>query len=606
MIQDGRRFEITPVKHFNDGNEYKVKIKIPMFEGWIEDVKFITIRKGMVSSFGLDFVGNKDGCAYFEKNIFLENGNLYHYYFSYLANGIYNVFVKNYILGMEDDWQLSVNYDAPDWAKGANVYHIFVDRFNRGSKSPLVVMPRRNIHLNWDEDIQVGPDKDGIWNNDFYGGDLLGIIDKLDYLKDLGIDILYLSPISMSQSNHRYDTGDYETVDPYAGSNDDLRLLCKKSHEKGMRIVLDCVFNHTGNDSKYFNEFGSYDTLGAYQSKESPYYKFYKKINGMIDYWWEFKNLPVCDKNSPEWKEYVCGVGGIIDQLFAMGIDGIRLDVADELSDDFIKEIRNAVLRNKKDGLIIGEVWENPMHMGRNYMEYMNSVMDYQIMDALIRYFKYGDTYKLDGVIRSLNNDYPDSTRNTLMNSTSTHDISRLINIFGSDEFNYYAKWAWDLKNEDPFYCQKVMLTPDEYAQADMVSRAYTLALAYMPGMFTVFYGDEIGMQGLGNLANRRTFPKNGGDKERLMWFRELLLSRKKVEAIREGKLKLYELNKKYMMFERKSRDETALVTVQRTNEEVNFNYPAGYSEKGKVLTLNNSSLGHLNPHGGIVVKRDR
>ena len=164
----------------------------------------------------------------------------------------------------------------------------------------------------------------------------------------------------MSQSNHRYDIADYEKVDPYLGSNEDLKDLCVKAHKNGIKIILDGVFNHTGNDSKYFNEYGNYNSVGAYQSKNSEYYDWYRKNeNGDFEYWWGFNNLPECDCYNQGWQNFIYGKNGIIDKWFKSGIDGLRLDVADELTDNFIENIRIAVKRNKKDGFIIGEVWEN-------------------------------------------------------------------------------------------------------------------------------------------------------------------------------------------------------------------------------------------------------
>ena len=248
-------------KQNEKGNLYNVEVVIPMDYGFIDNmyINFITGEKHK-----LKFDKCENGLVYFNSDIYLENKAIYRYFFSYNANGHYK---EKY----DDKYKLSVNYDTPEWAKGGLMYHIFVDRFNKGRSEDLQPMERRTIHKSWNEEIIVGPDKNGIWNNDFYGGDLKGIEDKLDYIKSLGVNILYLSPIVYSQSNHRYDTADYENVDPYAGSNEDLKSLCDKAHSMGMKVVLDAVFNHTGNDSKYFNEYNSYETVGAYQGKDSPY-----------------------------------------------------------------------------------------------------------------------------------------------------------------------------------------------------------------------------------------------------------------------------------------------------------------------------------------------
>ena len=230
-------------------------------------------------------------------------GVIYFNYIKYQVNNqTYYIKKDNKIdntIKKDDMHKLSVNFDVPSWAKGKVMYHIFVDRFNRGNQEKMKDMPRRTTYNTWDDEMILGPNKEGIWNADFYGGDLRGIEEKLDYIQSLGVDIIYLSPIVHSQSNHRYDASDYENVDPYAGTNDDLKHLCDEVHKRGMKIILDAVFNHTGNDSKYFNEYNTFDTIGAFQSNDSPYASFYKKHydNGKLyyDYWWGMTNLPVCD-----------------------------------------------------------------------------------------------------------------------------------------------------------------------------------------------------------------------------------------------------------------------------------------------------------------------
>lgn len=405
------QIKINLLNQNNDLNNYQITIKIPMQLGWLENVKFILNGK---DNYKMNYINQENDLAVFQSHITIPTCAIYHYCFSCEANGnLIYIKRKNHsnlqTNLIDENWKLSVNFDVPDWAKGKVMYHVFVDRFKRGSKEKMEEMPRRKIHNSWEEDVIIGPDEQGIWNNDFYGGDLKGIKQQLPYLKSLGVDIIYLSPIVKSQSNHRYDTGDYEIVDPYAGTNEDLKNLCESAHNLGMAIILDAVFNHTGNDSKYFNEFASYDTVGAYQSSDSIYNSFYRKKeeNGQskFDYWWGMKNLPVCDGNSSSWIEYITGTDGIIDKWFALGIDGLRLDVADELTDNFIKKIRQAVKRNKEDGFIIGEVWKNPMHMNREYLssgQCMDTVMNYWFIDALLRYYNYTDIDKLTQTIEEI------------------------------------------------------------------------------------------------------------------------------------------------------------------------------------------------------------
>ena len=608
-------FKIDEIMKNDKGAKYKISIKVPMEFGWIEDMYFV-IEKGLERiSYKLKHIKNEDGYVVFENDIFLETRALYKYYFSYFANNKHKFLKKkdvtqNSNVVPEEMFKMSVNYEVPKWAKGKIMYHIFVDRFNRGSSDAMKEMPRRTIHHSWNEEMMIGPDKDGIWNADFYGGDLKGIIEKLDYIKELGTTILYLSPIMYSQSNHRYDTADYENVDPYAGDNEDLEKLCSEAHKRGMKVVLDAVFNHTGNDSKYFNEYGQFDTVGAYNNPDSPYSSFYQKyyLDGKVyyNYWWGMPNLPVCDGYSKEWQEYILGENGIIDKWFKLGIDGLRLDVADELTDDFIEKIRKAVKRNKEDGFILGEVWKNPMRMNRGYIESgkgMDSVMNYPLIDALIRYFKYADIDKLKRVIYEIQTEYPEDTINALMNFTSTHDISRPLNVFGLDEFSPYSEWAWNPNRNDIEFLRKVKLSTEEYEHGKEVYKAFVFILNFMPGILSIFYGDEIGIEGLGNLANRKTYPWGKEDKDLLEYFKYLGSIRNNELFLEDAKLNIIDINYDYIMFERIKDDDKLLIVVNRTGEVKTFEVPKEYKDSQKIYTLNKAKEGFLTPYGAISMK---
>jgi len=608
-------FKFKEIEKLENDSKYKVNIEFPLETGWINYVNLVIETENTSYTIPLKHLKNENNKMIFETEFYLETRAIYHYYFEYNVNNEIKYIKKQnnqdeHII-KDDMYKLSVNFDVPDWAKGKIMYHIFVDRFNRGSKEKMKEMPRRTTYSNWEEEMILGPNKDGIWNADFYGGDLLGIEQKLDYIKSLGVDIIYLSPIVHSQSNHRYDASDYENVDPYVGSNEDLKHLCDEVHKREMKIILDAVFNHTGNDSKYFNEYGTFDTIGAYQSIYSTYAPFYKKHyhDGKLyyDYWWGMPNLPVCNGYSYEWQNYIYGENGIIDKWFNLGIDGLRLDVADDLTDEFIEGIRRAVKRNKKDGFILGEVWKNPMRMNRGYIESgkgMDSVMNYQLVDALIRYFKYNDVYKLDYIIKDILREYPTDTINTLMNFTSTHDISRAINIFSTYDFNEYSDWAWNPSNNDLDWCKNFKLTKEQYEHGKKMYKAYLFTLTFMPGILSIFYGDEVGVQGIGNLANRKPYPWNKEDLDLLNYFKYIGNIRKQESFLQEAELHILDINKDYFMFERYTPEERILTTINRTNDYQEFYVPKEYQNKTKTYTLNKSRSGYLSPYGGITIKK--
>ena len=626
------KFKIVETEKHDNGCKFKVSIELPMSDGWFEDVYFCVQKGTDLIPVKLKHKENKDGIVYFEteEDIFLETRAIYKYYFSYKCDGLRRFIKEHNEIGpdgiiYDEMYKMSVNFKSPEWAKGSMMIHVFVDRFNRGSDEPMKEMPRRHIHKSWNEPIVVEGDEQGIWNNDFYGGDLKGITQKLDYFQSLGIDIIYLSPIVYSQSTHRYDSSDFEKVDPYAGTLEDLKELCDEAHKRGMKVILDAVFNHTGSDSKYFNKYQNEEWIkeendkGAYHDPNSKYAKFYKKVYGSDGkeyqkYWWDFDTLPVCDGNSLEWKQYITGEGGVIDQWFACGIDGLRLDVADELTDEFIELIRKAVHRNKPDGFILGEVWENPMkmydeyHNKRFYIENgkgMDSVMNYHLIHALIRYFRYGEADELARRIKEMISMYPTDTLNTAMNFTSTHDMTRGINLWDQFIFNYCGRWAWNLNNEDHKWAQSYKLTPEQYEEAKKVYQAYVFFLTFYPGILSIFAGDEMGVQGIGNLDNRKPIPWDNPDVELQEFFKEIGAIRKAEPFMKDAELKIKNINVNYAVFERIKDEERMLVVINRTGEEQQFIVPEEYSTAEKVYTLRKSKPGLVGPYGGIAIKRE-
>ena len=612
--------KITKLADIEIGSKYKVELRIPFEYGWIERVKVSFFTFDRRNAYSMKHIKNEKEYAYFEVTVDLETQAIYHYYFSFEANRRFQYAKKKNITGEtsitdEECWKLSVGFDAPDWAKGAVMYHIFVDRYRKSKDKKMEPMPNRTIHQNWYEPPVLGPDENGLWNIDFHGGDLKGIEETIKYLKSLCVTIIYLSPIVRSQSTHRYDAADYEEVDPYAGTNDGLKSLCDAAHRNSMKVILDGVFNHTGNDSKYFNEYGTFDTLGAYQSTESPYYNFYKRIwnQGKRDFsfWWGMKNLPECDGNSPEWRNYILGEGGIIDQWFALGIDGLRLDVADELTDSFIEGINQAVKRNKPDGLIIGEVWKNPMRMNRTYISSgkgMHSVMNYVLADSLIRYYKYTDIWKLETSLKEILTEYPGPTIQTLMNFTSTHDISRAIEIMGCNVFQQYGEWAWNLlpEKDNIEWIKNHHMTHTEYKYGKKMLKSYVFALTFLPGMLDIFYGDEIGMQGIGNLENRGPYTWNHRDKDLLKFFRSMGKIRKDYTFLKTAEMESRNINAKQFVFERIGEDEKVLVMVSRTHHESEVVLPEEYKDAKVIAKIKGSDKEILSPYGAVAVLKSK
>lgn len=599
---------------YSDKALFEVRIQFPMRMGWIEKVRLVMFNTKKHIEIPVKHFENEGIFAKFRAEFELENDVFYYYYFSYLCDGRPQV-VK--ALNSEERkveksecFKYPEGFEYPKWAKDGRWYHIFVDSFKRGSKEPIVPMGKRTVNK-WGDQRVLGPNEKGAWTADFYGGDIRGIIESLDYFKKLSITGLYLSPIVLSQSNHRYDTADYKKLDVYIGVFDDLKELCDKAHQKGIRIILDAVFNHTGDDSLYFNRYGNYDTVGAYQSDKSPYFPFYKRVfnneKGRADfkYWWDFKNLPECNSYSEEWMEYITGIGGIIDYWFSFGIDGLRLDVADELSDEFIFKIVKAVKRNKKDGLVIGEVWINPEREKRRYTlegKGMLGVMNYWFIDPLIRYYKYADCWTLRTRINEIFNEYPEESKCVHMNFTSTHDISRLLDQFGGTGF-VQDRWVWDTRNNDHDFLRAHAISNKQKKAAKDILMSYITALTFFPGNTSIFYGDEVGQTGLGNLLNRGSYPWDRRDKKLLKFFRSVFAAQASVPEYDGTRCNVLEVNEEFFSYERVSSDGKKLVVVSsRASYPIPVKTPYSRKKKKVVYKLGKyTSSDMLDSFGAIV-----
>lgn len=433
------------------------------------------------------------------------------------------------------EWQLTVyplNYDAPLRSGADIIYHIFVDRF---AKAGGVSMPRFGVMKQWKDDVTI-VDQDGVYRaNDFFGGNIRGIIEKLDYLKGLGVTIIYLSPIFLSNSNHRYDTGDYLSIDPMIGTEDDLKELIRKARLLGMDIMLDGVFNHSGSDSIYFNKLNHFDSVGAYQSKDSPYYDWYNFIDypEVYESWWGIQVVPTLNKHSESLKKFFFGKGGVIEKWTAFGVSW-RLDVVDELPTEFLDEIRSAVKRINPSSTLLGEVWEDASHKYsygtlRPYFTkgQLDGVMNYPFKDAIISFVLRGDTLAFIRDIMDIVENYPAEALSSSMTMLGSHDTERIINVFAETGGEH---WRKDKQ-------LRYRIGAEQLARA--VKRLkIAAALEYtLPGIPSIYYGDEAGIQGFKDPINRRPYPWGEENSELLNYYRKLGKIRKENAAALSGKI---------------------------------------------------------------------
>ena len=468
-----------------------------------------------------------------------------------------------------EKWQLTIydrNFETPDWLKGGLIYHIFVDRFcHTGAGNPPDAARGQYLRDDWDGIPEFRPLPNGdVPNVDFFGGDLSGIIEKLDYLSQFGVTCIYLSPIFESPSNHKYDTGDYTRVDPMFGDNDVFRRLCTEAESRGMRIILDGVFNHTGSDSLYFNKNVRYSTLGAYQSKESPYYEWYTFQDWPEEYtsWWGIKTLPALNEMNPSVIEFlITGNDSIVRRWLRAGAAGWRLDVADELPDEFISLLRHAVKEEKTDALILGEVWEdasNKISYGkrRQYLlgDSLDGVMNYPWREAILNYLWGGEAEELYEAVMTILENYPPQVVQSLMNSLGTHDTPRLLTLLGGPSLNQLSR------EEQAVY----QLTPQERARGKALLKLALILQMTLPGVPCIYYGDEAGMEGYSDPFNRRGFPWGAEDMDVLQSYREIIGIRTNSIAARYGEFLPVYCDGTVFAFERRYADERLLVAVNR------------------------------------------
>lgn len=410
--------------------------------------------------------------------------------------------------------------------KNGNMYHIFVDRFYKSGKSP----GRGDaVYVDdWYNGVPEYTEYPGMPmpNNTFFGGDIYGITEKLGYIKELGCDIIYLSPIFEAFSNHKYDTGDYTVIDRCFGGEEAFAQLCAKAHGMGMKIILDGVFNHTGDDSVYFNKYKKYGDGGAYNAVDSPYYNWYYFRNYPDDYecWWGVKALPKLNSNEPDVVEFFTGENGIIRRYLRLGADGWRLDVADELSELLLDRIKKAAYEEKPGSIIIGEVWEdasNKISYGkrRHYFSYaqLDSVMNYPLKDAVISYVKTGDASLFKKVHTDVYRHYPEYVRDHVMNFLGTHDTERIMTVLGGEPAGDLPGSALVRKRMDE----------ERYEKAKNLFFTAFALLCFCPGICSVYYGDEAGMQGYRDPFNRMPYPWGKEDKTVVSKVRALLRQRK-------------------------------------------------------------------------------
>ena len=443
---------------------------------------------------------------------------------------------------------------VPTWFGEGMTYQIFPDRFCRSRiPDPTGLVGGRTVHQNWEDEPVYRPDERGeIRNRDFFGGDFQGVISKLDELKELGVETLYFNPIFEAAENHRYGTADYDRIDPMLGCNEDFSRLCDEAHKRGMRVMLDGVFNHTGFVSRYFNGDGFYPDVGACQSWDSPYRSWFQFIRWPDQYesWWGIYSLPAVNESDPSYRRFIFGdEDSVVRRWLRAGADGWRLDVADELPDDFVAGIHAAARAEKPSAVVIGEVWEDgstkvAYGVRRKHIlgGHCDGLMNYPLRSAILSYFSGGKAEDFVSGMETIRENYPPFAFYSAMNSLGTHDTPRILTLLGA---------GGERRDQSRDWRANFRLEGDALRLAKERLRAAALLLFCFPGSPTVYYGDEAGMEGFEDPFNRRTYPWGHEDGELLDWFKQLGALRKTHPALRRGTIRYVAVDGPLLAFAR-------------------------------------------------------
>ncbi len=461
----------------------------------------------------------------------------------------------------------SSSYKTPERFKGGIIYQIFPDRFNKSGN----VIPTREdavFYDDWENGVPEYPKYQGgaLKNNTFFCGDLYGVCEKLDFLLSLGVNIIYLNPIFEAYSNHRYDTGNYMKVDELLGGDEALEILISECKRRDIKIILDGVFNHTGDDSIYFNKYGKYGNGGAYHSKISEYYNWYSFSvwNKSYESWWGIDILPRVKSDEPSYRNFINGKDGVVRKYLRMGVDGWRLDVADELSDEFIVELRSAAKKEDPDSIVYGEVWEDAstkISYGkeRKYLQgfELDSVMNYPFKNAIVNYLISGNADIIYRTVEKIYQHYPKPSVDVLMNMLGTHDTPRILTVLAGmpDE---------GMPND------KKAISKLTSEQRSLAKKRLTLAICLimtLPGIPSIYYGDEAGMEGYGDPFNRFPYPWGREDMDILGSYRRFAAARLSSDLYKDGKYKCLVHEKGVYAFKRYDDKHSAVTVVNDGNQ---------------------------------------
>ena len=564
----------TPFGTLVPGQECTLHIHIPSSVQAIKTEALFFADAEASPALTVPFVFEKTYGAYdiFKGTFCFSTPGLYFYHFVISTDdNQFRLFKVGSDTNMEagDSWQLTcvpADFTTPDWAKGATIYQVFPDRFYKSGDCDLTgKLQPYTVHENWYEEVDWKPTKEGlVLNNDFYGGNFKGITEKMDYIASLGTTILYLNPISKSFSSHRYDTGDYKTPDPMLGTMDDFKVMCDAAHNRGIKVILDGVYSHTGSDSLYFDKNRTFGGKGAYCDPNSPFRSWYTfhKYPDSYNCWWNFDTLPTVNKMDAEFVKYIItDDDSVVAYWLRAGADGFRLDVADELPNEFMLLLKQRIREIKPDAFLLGEVWEDASNkeaygIRRRYFVdgTLDSCMNYPFRTAILNFMRGLDGgEQLEETVLTIAENYPAQVFACNMNLLGTHDTARILTTL-VDEFD----GSREEKASRHLSTETLSIARQRLLMASF--------LQYMlPGAPSLYYGDEAGMEGYKDPFNRRTYPWGKEDTGLLSHYRQLGNLRKSCTTLRLGDIRFFHAGAQKLGFSRNLNGQQVRIYINRS-----------------------------------------
>lgn len=524
------------------GTSLRLSVVLPRSFG-VTCCRVILERDGRETQYiPMDWASTDGNEEWWTKELFFGETGVYFYYFSYDTSWGTAFLLRDGVsqrarVGGENVWQQTVydpDYRTPDGIKNGVIYQIFPDRFYFSGQQKENVPSGRRLRSDTGNLPAWEPDKDGkIRNNDFFCGDFRGIEEKLDYIASLGTSVIYLNPIGESHSNHRYDTADYLKPDPLLGTEEDFVSLAAAVHKRGMKLILDGVYSHTGDDSVYFNKYGRYGEGGAYRDENSPYRKWYTfRSDGTYACWWGIDTLPEVNENDPDFTAFITGENGVMAHWLSLGADGFRFDVADELPDEFIDRARETIKKKNEENYFLGEVWEdatNKISYGkrRRYLAggQFDGVMNYPFRKAILDFLLTGNAERFMDEVYTVALNYPPAAMNACMNFLGTHDTARILTLLAGLEPDKMTRSQQ----------ARINLSEAQKKRAERLLRMAVPMLYVLPGIPCVYYGDEAGMYGAKDPFNRCCYPWGKENGEILGLYAYFGKIRREYEVLQNG-----------------------------------------------------------------------